>query len=132
MENKTSFRTFSVRCLEQTKDCLSSGFGFAVCVCDMCGCVAAQGCTDQNGIFVFCAEPCSEYRVSVYAPSEFSPGALHRWESLDTCSDGCLFFVFRREQTQIPVLREFHVTDRHYTGLPITKGEMRLCPVRLR
>lgn len=88
------------------------------------GQIAFEAYTGEDGSVRFPVNCDLEYRISVYAPDGFSPGAAHRWLRLSRGCDGCLYFMFCQLPPCCPRCKTIYLTDRHYAGLPISKGEI--------
>ncbi len=100
--------------------------GYTVTITDWCGNLIGCGKTCKIGFFSFRVPVLGEYHIKVEASGRFSPKVAHRWVRLCPYSCCMLFFVFHK---QIVVkTATFTLTDRHYEGLPIQKGELILCP----
>lgn len=112
----------TVKCANRGKIFLGIHTTFFVQARNSDGQVLFEGYTGKDGSVRFPAECDLEYRISVYAPSDFSPRAAHRWLRL---SQGCgryLCFMFCQEPPCCSLCRTISLTDRHYAGLPILKG----------
>lgn len=101
--------------------------GYTVRVTDSCGNLVRYGRTCKAGIFRFRAPVLDEYHIRVEGSNGFSPKAAHRWIRLDPCCCYTLCFIFNKQP--VVTTATFTLTDRHYEGLPVQKGELHLCPI---
>lgn len=86
--------------------------------------IVFEGYTGKDGGVRFPVDCNLEHRISVYAPDVFSPSAAHRWVRLPQGCDGYLHFVFSLPPPCYSICKEISLKDRHYAGLPISRGEI--------
>lgn len=88
-----------------------------------------HGRTSKKGIAEFQISTCDKYKVRVESPECMSPKAASRWVSLNPYETCALYFVFSRDLFKPDYKNAtFYLTDQKYIGLPISKGELYLCP----
>ncbi len=101
---------------------------YRVRVTDCCGNLISCGKACPCGHYRFAVPVLGEYHITVESSDEFFPNAASCWACLSPCCRRVLDFIFVKR----PVLTAatFTMTDQHYQGLPIEKGELNLCPIR--
>lgn len=128
MAQNSCGRIMTVQCADRRGTVFKKPRAFRVCVRDARGELLFQGSTGKNGTVRFPAAPGAEYQISVYAPRGLSPGAAHRWVRLPRqCRQ--VTFLFCPETLLLPARRCIFLSDAYYSGLPISKGEIRLWQV---
>lgn len=91
--------------------------------------IVYRGCTSKRGIAAFPINAYDEYEVRVESPGCMYPRAASRWVKFTPRQTCGLYFVFSKDIFMSDDTNAtFHLTDQYYRGLPISKGELYLCP----
>lgn len=103
---------------------------FEIVVFNKDNCPVFHGKTGQDGTSSFAICLPGEYCIRVRAQSCLSPRAATRWLFLQPNRSYSVYFLFsaccfKSSFTTV----KFRLTDQNYVGLPIQKGDIRLCRV---
>lgn len=111
-----------LRCFPRQQDHCA----YTVTVRDSCGRLISYGKTCSDGTYRICVPVSGLYHVKVEGNDGFCPKSACRWACLSPCCCRFLYCTFRREP--VVTTAKFTLTDQHYEGLPIEKGEVFLWP----